>query len=204
MTAGRQFNNRAALSLPDLDVLEIDAMAAIPGKINEWSGVGTTLFNTAVNPQSGDVWVSNTEARNHIGRDGPISEQDMQAFTDFALQLSYPPNPHRAIDNKFTSDQFEGHRVYTSVFTSRDSTAGCNTCHILDPANGRFGSADDLIAVLGENSQDFKVPHFRNLYQKIGFSAVTAGYKFAGLVSANPPPLLIPINQCPESCSTQQ
>ena len=92
----------------------------------------------------------------------------MQAFTDFALQLSYPPNPHRPLDNVLTADQSEGRRVYTRVFTSPDSSVGCNTCHVLDPANGRFGTAGSLIAVLAANEQDFKVPHFRNIYQKVG------------------------------------
>ena len=104
-----------------------------------------------------------------LGRESELDEADMQAFTDFALQLSYPPNPHRPLDNVLTPDQQEGFRVYTNVFTSPGGTVGCNTCHVLDPVNGHFGSADTFIAVLGANEQDFKVPHFRNIYQKVGF-----------------------------------
>ncbi len=104
-----------------------------------------------------------------LGRELPLEEAEMQAFTDFAMQLSYPPNPHRPLDNVLTPDQQEGRRVYTNVFTSPGGTVGCNTCHVLDAANGHFGAAGNLIAVLGANEQDFKVPHFRNIYQKVGF-----------------------------------
>ncbi len=105
-----------------------------------------------------------------LGRDGPVSDSDMQAFTDFAIQLSYPPNPIRPLSNVLTADQTEGRRVYNNVFTSPGGgSVGCNTCHILDAANGNYGTAFAFIAVLGENSQDFKVPHFRNIYQKVGF-----------------------------------
>jgi DNA-binding beta-propeller fold protein YncE len=110
-----------------------------------------------------------------VGRAEQLNDQQMQQFTDFAMQLSYPPNPHRPLNNQLTGDLAEGHRVYTDLATSgdfntRDNTnLGCNSCHILQPENGRYGSAANMVAVLGNNDQDFKVPHFRNLYQKVGF-----------------------------------
>ena len=116
----------------------------------------------------------NVAFRGLIGREDELSEQQMQAFTDFAMQLSYPPNPNKPLDNQLTPDMAEGHRVYSQLATSgnfqtRDGeNLGCNSCHILDPKNGRFGSAANMVAVLGNNNQDFKVPHFRNLYQKVG------------------------------------
>ncbi|NQZ08438.1 MAG: hypothetical protein HRT35_14890 [Algicola sp.] len=110
-----------------------------------------------------------------VGRSSQLSEQQMQAFTDFAIQLSYPPNPNRPLSNQLTADLAEGHRVYMQLATSGDfnsrdnSNLGCNSCHILQPENGRYGTAANMVAVLGNNNQDFKVPHFRNLYQKVGF-----------------------------------
>ncbi len=110
-----------------------------------------------------------------VGRASQLSDQQMQAFTDFAIQLSYPPNPNRPLSNQLTPDLAEGHRVYTQLATSGDfntadnSNLGCNSCHILQPENGRYGTAANMVAVLGNNNQDFKVPHFRNLYQKVGF-----------------------------------
>ncbi|MEL7447866.1 MAG: hypothetical protein AAFN78_01575 [Pseudomonadota bacterium] len=108
--------------------------------------------------------------RTLMGRETELDDDQMQAFTDFAMQLAYPPNPHRPLDNVLTPDLAEGRRVYTNVFTSLgDGQVGCNTCHVLDAPNGNFGSAKSLTAVLGANEQDFKVPHFRNIYQKVGF-----------------------------------
>ena len=31
-----------------------------------------------------------------LGRSGPLTDTEMQAFTDFILQVKYPPNPIRA------------------------------------------------------------------------------------------------------------
>ena len=36
-----------------------------------YQGVGTVLYNMAVNPRSGKVYVSNTEARNNFRFEGP-------------------------------------------------------------------------------------------------------------------------------------
>ncbi|NNF17878.1 MAG: hypothetical protein HKN70_14130, partial [Gammaproteobacteria bacterium] len=69
--AGRHFDQQANLNLPDLDVFEIDTMGEVPRQVNEWAGVGTTLYNMVVSPVSGDVFVSNTEARNHVRFEGP-------------------------------------------------------------------------------------------------------------------------------------
>ena len=130
---------------------------------------------TGENAQSGDTQEQaafkefNESFVTLLGRETELSGADMQAFTDFALRLRYPPNPHRPLDGTLTADQNEGRRVYTGVFTSPGGTVGCNTCHVLNTAEGVFGSAKDFIAVLGFNEQDFKVPHFRNIYQKVGF-----------------------------------
>ncbi len=61
-TKGRNFSNGIRFSLPDLDVFEIDTETLT--KRNAYAHVGTTLFNLAVNPKSGNVYVSNTEANN--------------------------------------------------------------------------------------------------------------------------------------------
>ena len=59
------------LNLPDYDVFTIDATAGVPAVIDRTSGVGTTLFNMAVNPANGKVYVSNQEARNVMRFEGP-------------------------------------------------------------------------------------------------------------------------------------
>ena len=102
-----------------------------------------------------------------VGRDTPLPDADMQSFANFAMEITYPPNPIRALDNTLTPDQAEGRRIYLNDVT----TGGffkCNTCHVLDPVNGHFGTAG-LSTVEGPDiSQQFKVPQLRNVYQKVG------------------------------------
>lgn len=102
-----------------------------------------------------------------LGRDAPLSDADMSAFADFALTIPYPPNPIRALDNSLTPSEAEGRRIYFEENTTGE-TFTCNDCHRLDPPNGHFGT-DGKSSVEGDDiSQEFKVPHLRNAYQKIG------------------------------------
>ncbi len=111
-----------------------------------------------------------------IGRDQPLTAAQMQAFTNFQLQVMYPPNPHRALDNSLNAAQTAGRNFFMNnqsfVF---GETFTCQSCHRLDPQGnaqygvqhpGFFGS--DGRVVTGEFSQTFKIPHLRNLYTKVG------------------------------------
>ncbi len=70
---GRRWDDRVKFSLPDKDVFVIDATANPPAEVPgpAYAGVGTILFNMAVNPMNGHVYVSNTEARNDLRFEGP-------------------------------------------------------------------------------------------------------------------------------------
>ncbi|HEU4386422.1 MAG TPA: hypothetical protein VFV34_01405, partial [Blastocatellia bacterium] len=65
---GRAWDDKVRFNLPDKDVFVINAMPAIPKQVSgphgSFSGVGTVLYNMIVNPASGKVYVTNTEARN--------------------------------------------------------------------------------------------------------------------------------------------
>ncbi|MBC7932627.1 MAG: hypothetical protein H7Z38_18865, partial [Rubrivivax sp.] len=67
---GRVWDDKVKFYLPDKDVFAINAMASKPklvqGPGGAFSGVGTVLFNMIVNPASGKVYVTNTEARNDV------------------------------------------------------------------------------------------------------------------------------------------
>ena len=65
----RDWTQAVLFNLPDRDVFSINANTL--AQTNQWSGVGTTLFNMAVNPISGKVYVANTEARNEVRFEGP-------------------------------------------------------------------------------------------------------------------------------------
>jgi DNA-binding beta-propeller fold protein YncE len=71
---GRNFAAVMRVSLPDLDVFEIDAASPTASGIRvlrSFAGVGTVLFNMAVNPVSDTLYVSNTEANNRARFEGP-------------------------------------------------------------------------------------------------------------------------------------
>jgi cytochrome c peroxidase len=126
-----------------------------------------------------------------LGRASPLPEADMHKFARFALTIQYPPNPIRSLDNSLTDQQSRGLETYMSKPTTGEIFT-CNNCHTLDPASGHFGTSG-LSSVEGDDiSQEFKVPHLRNLYQKVGkfgnsgrfsgttgdFGAQVSGYGF--------------------------
>ena len=108
-----------------------------------------------------------------VGRDeGEFPASEMQKFTDFALELTYPPNPVRQLDNSLRPLEDQGKTIYEGPIT--DTVANCNQCHLLEPENGFFGG-DGQSTFEGE-TQHFKVAHLRNAYQKIGmFGMVDVG-----------------------------
>jgi len=67
---GRSWNSLVPFDLPDHDVFSIDANTLASGSIQEFDSVGTILFNMAVNPSNGKVYVTNTELPNHVRFEG--------------------------------------------------------------------------------------------------------------------------------------
>jgi sugar lactone lactonase YvrE len=104
------------------------------------------------------------------GLGGEISTADMQAFTDFAMRISYPPNPIRQLDNSLVGIEIDGERLYDNgiVRVQTGLLEVCAQCHPIDPAAGIFGTR----GLSANNSQagekNFKIPHFRDQYQKVG------------------------------------
>ena len=160
------------------------------------------------------------------GRSAPLSDAQMQAFTDFTLDMTYPPNPIRNLDDRLTQRQERALDTYMGCDATQESVARgecldgrdidaetlncfcavtprfvlglepvpdfcppdpvctlnlsdnfqtCNGCHQLAPdANAEFGvDKPGLFGSNGSYSSDgvvhvMKVPHFRNMYQKVG------------------------------------
>jgi hypothetical protein len=115
-----------------------------------------------------------------LGRHAILPQADMDAFTDFVLRITYPPNPNRPLDNVLTPDQEAGRRLFDTIncgIPSAPELHGavltCESCHKTDPnanpgtaAPGFFGSSG--MSSFDFNPQLFKAPHLRNAYQKIG------------------------------------
>jgi hypothetical protein len=108
-----------------------------------------------------------------IGGTQPTAAQ-MQQFTDFQLQVTLPPNPVRKLDNSLTAAQQRGSNFYfgsqpadgISLPLVGGETHNCNGCHVVDRAQGFFGTGRS--ASFEGITQTFKVPHLRNMYQKVG------------------------------------
>jgi hypothetical protein len=102
----------------------------------------------------------------------------MSAFADFMLQVTYPPNPLRNLDDSDTPAQARGRAVFNRPDTGAIALSpvrACSSCHRLDPSfNAEFGVR--FPGVFGsDNNTTFvfepmllKNPHLRNQYQKIG------------------------------------
>ncbi len=144
-----------------------------------------------------------------LGRDRELAAEEMQAFSDFVLQVMYPPNPIRNLDNSLTPQQAAGRAFYFNTLPDgrelpSDTFHNCNGCHTLDPSGnaalgvkkpGFFGS--DGRSAFENEPQFFKVPHLRNMYQKVGMFGNADNFRLPidlpaprpPLVSSLPPPL---------------
>jgi hypothetical protein len=125
-----------------------------------------------------------------LGRHTTLSPAEMNAFTDFILRITYPPNPNRPLSNVLTADQEAGRRLFDSVNCGIPSAPEfngavltCTGCHQIDPNANPGSAAPGLFGSNGRSSFDFspqlfKVPHLRNLYQKVGMfgSAENPGF----------------------------
>jgi YVTN family beta-propeller protein len=102
-----------------------------------------------------------------VGREEELDAAQMQRFTDFSLAITPPPNPIRRLDNTLDAAQVAGRDLYFNI----DDITGigsCNHCHALDPDKNQFGTSG-LMSFEGQRiAEDFKVPHLRNAYTKVG------------------------------------
>lgn len=119
------------------------------------------------------------------GRKDQLDTVAMGEFTDFALELMYPANPIRNLDNSLTPDQQAGSDFYFDPTKVVDTAFHCNGCHVVD----RNGNADlgvdkpGFFGTDGKNTfafiqQFLKIPHMRNQYQKIGMFGMPNNAKY--------------------------
>jgi len=108
-----------------------------------------------------------------LRRHAPIAAADMEAFTDFILEVTYPPNPIRNLDGSLSPEQARGRALFFERPAS-DGITSCAGCHVTDLA-ANFGvlAMPGFFGTNGASSFDFipqmmKIPHLRNLYQKVG------------------------------------
>jgi DNA-binding beta-propeller fold protein YncE len=119
-----------------------------------------------------------------IGRETQLSDEAMQDYTNFALELTYPPNPIRNLDNSLEPAQQAGRDFFMNPDMIVDTVHHCNGCHVLDrDANKNKTNKPGFFGTDGKNTfafqtQFFKVPHLRNLYQKVGMFGMANNNNF--------------------------
>ena len=137
-----------------------------------------------------------------VGNAAELGDADMTDFTNFTLQMTYPPNPIRALDNSMTASQQAGHDFFFNHAADgtelpSDRVHNCNGCHTLD-RNGNLGATQHpgFFGTSGRLSfesetQIFKVPHLRNAYQKIGMfgSSPDSVHDVASVIDQLNPPV---------------
>jgi DNA-binding beta-propeller fold protein YncE len=144
-----------------------------------WRGDRSTgVYGT--DPSSSNVSFLNFASafQSLIGSPDIPSEAQMQTFADFQLQVVPPPNPVRNLDNSLTAAQQQGQAFFSGArpsdginnatvnLVAGQSSFSCNGCHTLDSSNGFFGTGGNQS--FEGLTQVVKIPHLRNVYDKIG------------------------------------
>ena len=107
-----------------------------------------------------------------LGGPRELATDEMAAFTAFTQTLTYPPNPNQNLDRTFpnppTGPSAERGRQLFNTGALDGGLLSCNACHSASPGF-RSGTSNLIIpGLLLQESQDFKVPQLRGLYQKLG------------------------------------
>jgi DNA-binding beta-propeller fold protein YncE len=109
----------------------------------------------------------------------PLPGADMQAYSNFINTVVFQPNPNQNLDRTLPTSFAGGNpRAGFTNFTITTYTAGlnCNICHALPT-----GTAKAIIpAAALQESQDFKIPHLRNVYQKTSFTRTPGAQSVGG------------------------
>ena len=107
-----------------------------------------------------------------LGGPRQLATDEMAAFTAFVQTLTYPPNPLQNLDRTFPNPVSGPNPnrggILFNVVGLDGGLLTCNACHSAVPFF-RPGTNNLIIpALLLQESQDFKVPQLRGLYQKLG------------------------------------
>ncbi|MDT7541843.1 MAG: hypothetical protein QOE33_1747 [Acidobacteriota bacterium] len=121
-----------------------------------------------------------------LGGTRQLNATEMAAFTEFIRSLTYPPNPNENLDRTLPNpatgpSAVRGQQFYLTA-QSDEGVLTCNNCH----AQPQLGQATTGIIIPGvalQETQAFKVPQLRGLYQKAGLQRIAGeqptGYGFA-------------------------
>lgn len=148
-----------------------------------WRGDKTATVDANGNPTGGSYTdtiaafeLFNPAFTDLQGRSSQLTAAQMEVFAKFAMTIHYPPNPIHALDNSDSSDEaagrdlFNNHNIFGAEAGGLVLGQTCQSCHAF-PVTTTGQTAQ---AGLVPNPQLFKIPHLRNLYQKVGMFGVAA------------------------------
>ncbi|MDP3857276.1 MAG: YncE family protein [Stagnimonas sp.] len=104
------------------------------------------------------------------GRAEELGTEQMDAYANFALKVRYPPSPIKALDNADSELEAEGREIYMDDATAFAGAFACNECHQLPITTTGLAASAGF-----ETTRFFKIPHFRNMYTRVGKFGVPLG-----------------------------
>jgi YVTN family beta-propeller protein len=110
-----------------------------------------------------------------------LSSNDIAAYRDFINTVTFQPNPNQNLDRTYPTnfaggDANAGRNAF--FFTNYTTGLQCNSCHTGPPGPGSNRLLIPGIAKM--ESQDFKVPHLREIYQKLSFNNASNAVSIGG------------------------
>ncbi|HJQ70440.1 MAG TPA: beta-propeller fold lactonase family protein [Blastocatellia bacterium] len=110
-----------------------------------------------------------------------LTSADMTAYRDFVNTIQFQPNPNQNLDRTLPASIAGGNPAAgRNTFLNEPFTSNitCNSCHTANPGPGsnRTIIPDSVL----QESQSFKVPQLRNVYQKLSFNNAAGGSTVGG------------------------
>jgi DNA-binding beta-propeller fold protein YncE len=138
-----------------------------------WRGDRTAADDPGGNAlnEEGALNKFNAAFQSLMGSTTQLSPRDMRSLNAFILSIRYPPNPIRALDNTLTPQQAQGEKIFLTKAPIDPTRGPCIHCH-------RLPLGTDGMMAYDVETQDFKIPHLRNLYQKVGMFGFSPGTFF--------------------------
>jgi YVTN family beta-propeller protein len=128
-----------------------------------------------------DSFVAFNAAFNSLMGGSLISTADMTAYRDFVNTIQFQPNPNQRLDRTLPASIAGGDpNAGRNTFLNEPFTPNitCNSCHTSNPGPG--SNKVIIPASILQESQGFKVPHLRNIYQKLNFNNASGASSIGG------------------------
>ncbi len=113
----------------------------------------------------------------------PLSAADMQLYADYIETVVFQPNPNQNLNRTYPTDfaggnAEAGRNTFFNELYQPGLQLACTTCHTGPPGSGSNKQIFARQAL--DESQDFKVPHLRNVYQKLSFNNAPGAQSIGG------------------------